>query len=125
MSLQIRAVGVIGAGTMGNGIAQVLAAAGYPVTMRDLKPEYLDRGMVTITKSFDRLVSHQKLMPEQRDAALSRIQPTTELKELGRSRRFARQEGAGVQGQLRICRQPGADPDDQTRLSTAGVSGRS
>ena len=41
MSLQIRAVGVIGAGTMGNGIAQVLAAAGYPVTMRDLKPEYL------------------------------------------------------------------------------------
>jgi len=82
MSLQIRAVGVIGAGTMGNGIAQVLAAAGYPVTMRDLKPEYLDRGMVTITKSFDRLVSHQKLMPEQRDAALSRIRPTTELKEL-------------------------------------------
>ena len=50
--------------------------------MRDLKPEYLDRGMATITKSFDRLVSHQKLMPEQRDAALSRIQPTTELKEL-------------------------------------------
>ena len=82
MSLQIHAVGVIGAGTMGNGIAQVFAAAGYPVTMRDLKPEFLDRGMASITKSLDRLVSHQKLMPEQRDAALSRIRPTIELKEL-------------------------------------------
>jgi 3-hydroxybutyryl-CoA dehydrogenase len=82
MSLRIRAVGVIGAGTMGNGIAQVFAAAGYPVTMRDLKIEFLDRGMATITKSLGRLVSHQKLMPEQRDAALSRIRPTIELKEL-------------------------------------------
>jgi 3-hydroxybutyryl-CoA dehydrogenase len=82
MSLQIRAVGVIGAGTMGNGIAQVFAAAGYPVTMRDLKPEFLDRGMATIGKTLDRLVSHQKLTPEQRDAALSRVRPTTELEEL-------------------------------------------
>jgi 3-hydroxybutyryl-CoA dehydrogenase len=67
---------------MGNGIAQVFAAAGYPVTMRDLKREFLDRGMASIAKSLDRLVSHQKLMSEQRDAAMSRIQPTTELKDL-------------------------------------------
>jgi len=82
MSLQIRAIGVVGAGTMGNGIAQVFAAASYPVTMRDLKPEFLDRGMATITKSLDRLVSRQKLSPEQRDGALERIKPTTELKDL-------------------------------------------
>jgi len=81
MSLKIRAVGVVGAGTMGNGIAQVFAAAGYPVTMRDLKPEFLDRGMATITKSLDRLVSRQKMTQEQRDAALKRIKPTTELKD--------------------------------------------
>jgi len=81
MSLQIRTVGVVGAGTMGNGIAQVFAAGGYPVIMRDLKPEFLDRGMATITKSLDRLVSRQKLTQEQRDGALKRIKPTTELKD--------------------------------------------
>ena len=61
MSVEIRDIGVIGAGTMGNGIAQVFAAAGYPVTMRDLKPEFLDRGLATITKSLDRLISRGKL----------------------------------------------------------------
>lgn len=82
MSLQIRTVGVVGAGTMGNGIAQVFAAAGYPVTMRDIKPEFLNRGMATIAKSLDRLLAHQKLTKEQRDNALDGIRPTTELKEL-------------------------------------------
>jgi 3-hydroxybutyryl-CoA dehydrogenase len=82
MSLQNHAIGVVGAGTMGNGIAQAFAAAGYPVTMRDLKPEFLDRGVATITKSLDRLVSRQKLTKEQRDEALKRIKPTTELKNL-------------------------------------------
>ena len=44
MSVGIHRVGVVGAGTMGNGIAQVFAAAGYPVTMRDLGAEFLNRG---------------------------------------------------------------------------------
>lgn len=82
MSVEIRQVGVLGAGTMGNGIAQAFAAAGYPVTMRDIKPEYLDRGMATITKSLDRLTSRGKLAAEARDAALGRIRPTTEMKDL-------------------------------------------
>jgi 3-hydroxybutyryl-CoA dehydrogenase len=82
MSIEIRQVGVLGAGTMGNGIAQSFAAAGYPVTMRDVKPEYLDRGMATITKSLDRLTSRGKLAAEARDAALGRIRPTTEMKDL-------------------------------------------
>jgi 3-hydroxybutyryl-CoA dehydrogenase len=82
MSIEIRQIGVLGAGTMGNGIAQSFAAAGYPVTMRDIKPEYLDRGMATITKSLDRLTSRGKLAAEARDAALGRIRPTTEMKDL-------------------------------------------
>jgi 3-hydroxybutyryl-CoA dehydrogenase len=82
MSRQTMSVGVIGAGTMGNGIAQVFAFAGYPVTMRDLKSEFLDRGMATITRSLDRLKARQKLTKEQRDAALARIRPTTELRDL-------------------------------------------
>lgn len=82
MSLEIRQVGVIGAGTMGNGIAQVFAGAGYPVTMRDVKPQFLERGMATITKSLDRLASRGKLTIEDRDATLARIQPTTDIGEL-------------------------------------------
>ena len=82
MTSEIRRVGVIGAGTMGNGIAQTFAVAGYSVTMRDLKPQFLDRGMAAVTKSLDRLSSRGKLAPEDRDAALRRIRPTTELNDL-------------------------------------------
>src|SRR5262245_45250891 len=76
---EIRSVGVIGAGTMGNGIAQAFAAAGYLVAMRDLKPEFVERGMATITKSLDRLAARGKLKAEDRDATLGRIKPTTDL----------------------------------------------
>jgi 3-hydroxybutyryl-CoA dehydrogenase len=79
---QNRQVGVLGAGTMGNGIAQAFAAAGYPVIMRDIKPEFLDRGMATIANSLERLTARGKLPPEARDATLARIRPTTEMKDL-------------------------------------------
>jgi 3-hydroxybutyryl-CoA dehydrogenase len=82
MSNEVKKVGVIGAGTMGNGIAQAFAAAGYSVTMRDLKPEYLDRGMAAIAGSLDRLTSRGKIKAEERDAVLKRVRPTTELAEL-------------------------------------------
>jgi 3-hydroxybutyryl-CoA dehydrogenase len=82
MSIEIRNVGVIGAGAMGNGIAQTFAAAGYPVTMRDLKPELVDRGISAITKSLDRLTSRGKMTSAERDAALARIRPTIDLSDL-------------------------------------------
>ncbi|CAH1653002.1 3-hydroxybutyryl-CoA dehydrogenase [Hyphomicrobiales bacterium] len=75
-------IGVVGAGTMGNGIAQLFAAAGHPVIMRDLKPEFLDRGMTTIARSLERLVVKEKLSAAERDATLARIRPTTDLAEL-------------------------------------------
>jgi 3-hydroxybutyryl-CoA dehydrogenase len=79
MSTDISRIGVIGAGIMGNGIAQLFATAGCTVIMRDLKPEFLDRGMATIANSLGRLASKGKLTSEERDAALGRIRPTTEL----------------------------------------------
>lgn len=82
MSLDIRHVGVLGAGTMGNGIAQAFAAAGFPVTMRDIKPDYVDRGMATIARSLERLTARGKLPAEARDATLGRIRPTTEMNDL-------------------------------------------
>ncbi|MDH7797548.1 MULTISPECIES: 3-hydroxybutyryl-CoA dehydrogenase [unclassified Beijerinckia] len=78
MSTDKSRIGVVGAGTMGNGIAQLFAAAGHPVTLRDLKPEFLDRGMAAISDSLGRLVAKEKLSAGERDAVLARITPTTE-----------------------------------------------
>lgn len=79
MAIEIGKVGVIGAGTMGNGIAQTFAAAGLPVVMRDLETQYVDRGMAAIAKSLDRLVSKEKIGAADRDATLGRITGTTDL----------------------------------------------
>ena len=77
--MEIRKVGVVGAGTMGNGIAQAFASAGYDVVMRDIKQEFVDRGMSTIKKSLERLASRNKITGEARDATLGRIKGTVPL----------------------------------------------
>lgn len=77
--MDIRTVGVIGAGTMGNGIAQTFAVGGYDVVMSDVKEEFAKRGLETIRKSLDRLVSRDKMGAADRDAALSRIATTTTM----------------------------------------------
>jgi 3-hydroxybutyryl-CoA dehydrogenase len=64
---------------MGNGIAQVFAVAGYDVVMRDIKDEFVARGVSTITKNLDRMVSRGKLAADAKDAALARIKTTTAL----------------------------------------------
>jgi 3-hydroxybutyryl-CoA dehydrogenase len=78
MSAEISRVGVIGAGTMGNGIAQLFAAAGYAVILRDLRAEALEKGMRTISGSLEKLVAKGRLTDGDREAALSRITTTTE-----------------------------------------------
>lgn len=77
--MDIKKVGVIGAGTMGNGIAQVFAAAGYEVLMRDIKEEFVARGLATIKKNLERMQSRNKITAEAKDATLARIRTTTEL----------------------------------------------
>ncbi|GGC57473.1 3-hydroxyacyl-CoA dehydrogenase family protein [Haloferax sulfurifontis] len=78
----IDTVGVVGAGTMGNGIAQVAAMAGYDVVMRDLEPEYVERGLSAIDDSLSRFVSKEKLTAEEADATKGRVSGTTELADL-------------------------------------------
>jgi 3-hydroxybutyryl-CoA dehydrogenase len=70
---QIRKIGVIGAGTMGNGIAQVFAQSGYEVRLTDAVAAALDRARGTIEKSLGKFVEKGKLTPEDRDAALGRL----------------------------------------------------
>jgi len=72
-------IGVIGAGTMGNGIAQVAARAGYAVVMRDLKDEFLERGMSAIDNSLQRDVDKERLSKEEKHSILERIRTATEL----------------------------------------------
>ena len=72
-------IGVIGAGTMGNGIAQVAARAGYTVVMRDLKDEFLERGMSAIDNSLQRDVDKERLSKEEKHSILERIRTATEL----------------------------------------------
>jgi 3-hydroxybutyryl-CoA dehydrogenase len=71
-------IGVIGAGTMGNGIAQVCARAGFAVVMRDVKDEFLERGLKTIDKSLQRDVDKERLKAEEKQAIISRIRATTD-----------------------------------------------
>jgi 3-hydroxybutyryl-CoA dehydrogenase len=75
----IKTVAVIGAGTMGNGIAHVFARAGYRVILRDVEQRYLDRGMETIDKNLDREVSKAKITEADKAAALARIHPSTDI----------------------------------------------
>ncbi len=76
-------IGVVGAGTMGNGIAQVAARAGYAVIMRDLSDEFLQRGLAAIDKSLQRDVDKQRLDTAGKQAIVERIRTTTELEALG------------------------------------------
>jgi len=80
--VNVALVGVIGAGTMGSGIAQVFAQAGYHVHLVDLAPPVLDAARRNIEKSLDKLVAKEKLTSGQREAALSRIVMTTALRDL-------------------------------------------
>ncbi len=73
--MPIERVGVIGAGTMGNGIAQVFARSGYQVTLCDVEQRYLDRALETISKNLDREVAKGKTTAEGKAAALKRIVP--------------------------------------------------
>jgi 3-hydroxybutyryl-CoA dehydrogenase len=83
MSLdQIKKVAVLGAGTMGNGIAHVFARAGYNVILRDVETRFLDRGLETIGKNLDREVKKEKIAASEKPLILARIQPTTDVSAL-------------------------------------------
>jgi len=77
--MDINHIAVIGAGTMGNGIAQVCATYGYRVTLIDVVPEQLDRAKASIKKSVEKLHSKGRLTDEQREAALTNVTTASEL----------------------------------------------
>ena len=72
-------IGVVGAGTMGHGIAQVAVQSGYEVVLADTVPEALERGVAQVAKGLGRLVDKGKLAADARDQALSRLEPAAAL----------------------------------------------
>ena len=81
--MEIRLVGVVGAGQMGNGIAHVFALAGYDVLLNDISPDSLSNALVLIEKNIERQVTRGKVMPDDKRAAMARIKTTLTLADLG------------------------------------------
>jgi 3-hydroxybutyryl-CoA dehydrogenase len=80
--MNIKTVGVVGAGTMGNGIAQVCAAAGLKVIMQDIGEAQVERGINTIANSLERLINKEKISAQDKDSTLLNIETTTSLEKL-------------------------------------------
>src|SRR5207249_5224216 len=75
----IKTVAVLGAGTMGNGIAHVFARSGYKVILRDVEQRFLDRGMETIVKNLDREIKRGRIAEAEKETVFGRLQPVTDM----------------------------------------------
>src|SRR5215813_9175643 len=82
--LAAEVIGVVGSGTMGNGIAQVAARAGFRVVLCDIKDEFLQRGMAAVEKSLQRDVDKERLSSEDKKQIVGRIRTTTNLRDLSK-----------------------------------------
>jgi 3-hydroxybutyryl-CoA dehydrogenase len=80
--MTITSIGIIGAGTMGNGIAQVAASAGYDVVLLDVSDAALEKGLAALSNSLDRLIKKEVMNAEQKSQTLARIKTTTHYSDL-------------------------------------------
>jgi 3-hydroxybutyryl-CoA dehydrogenase len=83
--MEIKTLGIVGAGQMGAGIAQVAAASGLSVVMNDIQDEFVERGFSTIEKSLGRMVKKEKISEEDQKAILGRIAGSTSLKDMAKA----------------------------------------
>ena len=120
----IERVGVIGAGTMGNGIAQACASAGIDVVMVDVAQAAVDRGVAAIGTSLERLQKKDKITADARAAALARIRGTTDYAALGGSGLVIEAATENLELKLRILKQVDAlaTPDTILASNTSSIS---
>ncbi len=83
--MEIKILGIVGAGQMGSGIAQVAAACGLSVVMNDIKDEFVEKGFSTIEKSLGRMVKKEKITEEEQKGVLGRIEGSTSLEDMIRT----------------------------------------
>ena len=80
--MDIKTIGVVGAGQMGNGIAQVAAYSGFQVVMSDIADSFVQKGVATISKNLDRMVEKGKIPAQKKEEVMGRIKGTTQLQEM-------------------------------------------
>jgi 3-hydroxybutyryl-CoA dehydrogenase len=80
--MEFKKVGVVGAGTMGNGIAHVFAMSGYEVVLMDVEESFLERAISIITKNLDRMIKKEKITEAEKKATLSKIKKTVSISEM-------------------------------------------
>lgn len=117
-------IGIIGAGQMGNGIAQVFAQKGYSVRLMDIGEAQLERGLKTITRSCDRLIKKDKMSETEKQELLGRIQPTTDLAALKDCQMVVEAATESVDLKLKIFRQVDEVTSPETILcsNTSSIS---
>jgi 3-hydroxybutyryl-CoA dehydrogenase len=118
MSSSIQRVAVVGAGTMGNGIAQACAVAGLAVTMLDIDEAGVQRGLASITSSLDRLVKKEKLTAADREAALARITTSIDQASLAGADLVIEAATENLDLKLRILQQIEARVGDDAVIAT-------
>ena len=122
--MEIKSVGVIGAGQMGNGIAHVMALAGYDVLLNDLNEDALTKAVETIQKNIDRQVSRNKVAQSDCDAAMARIKTTVTLTDLGQTDLIieAATERENIKQQIFDTLLPHLKPDTILTSNTSSIS---
>jgi len=120
----IQRVGIVGAGTMGNGIAQACAVSGIDAVMIDVAETAVMRGLATITGSLDRLVKKEKIKTAEKDAALLRIKGSTVYEDLATCDLVIEAATENLELKLRIIRQIDglAKPTELVASNTSSIS---
>ncbi len=116
--MDIKQIGIIGAGTMGNGIAQAFAVCGYDVTMTDISEAAVQRGLKTVDASLERLVKKEKLTADAKAAALAHIKTAAELNAVRGSDLIIEAATENLELKLKIFAQLAQFADDTAILAT-------
>ncbi|MFE8645636.1 3-hydroxybutyryl-CoA dehydrogenase [Sphingomonas sp. NCPPB 2930] len=122
--MQITTVGIIGAGTMGNGIAQACAVAGVDVVMVDISDAAVQKGVATVAGSLDRLIKKEKLTAADKDAALARIRTSTRYEDLQAAQLVIEAATENYELKLKILKQADAllAPEVIVASNTSSIS---
>lgn len=122
--MTISTVGIIGAGTMGNGIAQACAVSGLEAVMVDVSQAAVQKGIATISGSLDRLIKKDRMSAQDKDAALSRIQGSTSYDDLKRAQIVIEAATENYELKLKILKQVDAlvGPEVILASNTSSIS---
>ncbi|PMZ86530.1 MULTISPECIES: 3-hydroxybutyryl-CoA dehydrogenase [unclassified Pseudomonas] len=116
--MNLQNIGVIGAGTMGNGIAQVCAMAGFNVTLLDISESALQRAVATVGKNLDRQIAKETLTPQQKQATLDKIRTSTDYSSLQNAQLVIEAATENLELKLRVLQQIAAQVSSECVIAS-------